>query len=275
MTSSSIPLADARDFAPAARRTLLVRAALAALVIAALVAAVFAVRNPHSQTIVPLPSHADTIVVLDLSASIASDTYSRIGATLSSLARSHGRFGLVVFSGEAYEALPPGTPAEDLAPLARLFIPQPQTSPGFAATYPRNPWTAAFSAGTRISSGLELAHTIATRNGVRRPAVVLVSDLDDDPADLPRLGSIVLAYKRDGIPLRIVGLNPSAQDLALFQHLLGRSSPIVQAGAATSGPQPRNQTPFPWTFLALAVATAVALAAHVLWAARLDWEPVR
>ncbi len=234
MTASSIPLADVGDFAPAARRTLLVRAALAALMTAALVAAVFAVRHPHSQTIVSLPSHADTIVVLDLSASIASDTYSRIGATLSSLARSHGRYGLVVFSGQAYEALPPGTPAEDLVPLVRFFIPQAQTSPGFAATYPRNPWTATFSAGTQISSGLELAHTIATGNGVRRPAVVLVSDLDDDPADVPRLGSM-----------------------------------------ATSGPQPRNRTPFPWTFLALAVAGAVALATHELWAARLEWEPVR
>jgi hypothetical protein len=272
---SAIPLADAGDFAPAARRTLLVRAALGLLVTAALVAAVLAARNPHSQTIVTLPSHADTIVVLDVSASIAADTYSRIANTLSSLARSHGRYGLVVFSGEAYEALPPGTPAEDLTPLVALFVPRKPKGPGFIATYPPNPWTERFSGGTEISSGLELAHTIATRNGVRRPAVVLVSDLDDDPADLARLASIALAYRRDKIPLRVVGLNPSTENTAFFQRLLGPSGQIVQAGTAMPGPQPRNRTPFPWKFVLLAAAAAFALAVHELWAARLEWEPVR
>jgi hypothetical protein len=272
---TAIPLADARDLGPAARWTLLVRVALALLVTAALVAAVLAARNPHSQTIVALPNHADTIVVLDLSASIAADTYSRIANTLSSLAHSHGRYGLVVFSGQAYEALPPGTPAEDLAPLVALFIPQKPSRPGLVATYPTNPWTEKFSGGTEISSGLELAHTIATRNGVRRPAVVLVSDLDDDPTDLVRLASIVLAYRRDGIPLRVVGLNSSAANAAFFQRLVGPSTRIVQAGTAAPGPQPRNRTPFPWTFVLLAAAGAVALAVHELWAARLEWEPGR
>jgi hypothetical protein len=272
---SAIPLADAADFAPAARRTLLVRAALLLLVTGALVAAVLAARNPHSQTIVTLPNHADTIVVLDVSASIAADTYSRIASTLSSLARSHGRYGLIVFSGQAYEALPPGTPAEDLAPLVPLFVPQKPRGPGFIATYPRNPWTDTFSGGTEISTGLELAHSIATRNGARRPAVVLVSDLDDDPADLARLASIVLAYRRDRVPLRVVGLNPSTQNAAFFQRLLGPSGQIVQAGTASPGPQPRNRTPFPWTFVLLAVGAALALSVHELWAARLEWEPAR
>ena len=271
---SSIPLADARDFAPAARRTLFVRAALVALVLAALIAGILAARTPHSQTIVALPNHADTIVVLDLSASIGSDTYSRIGATLSSLARSHDRFGLVVFSGGAYEALPPGAPASDLQPLVRFFVPR-QNGPGFATTYPPNPWSNTFSAGTQISSGLELAHTIATSSGARRPAVVLVSDLDDDPADVPRLASIVLAYRRDRIPLRIVGLNPSTQDGAFFRQLLGPSIPIVQAGAAAPGPQPHNRTPFPWVFVVLVIVAAVVLAAYELWTARLEWEPAQ
>jgi hypothetical protein len=270
---STIPLADARDFAPAAHRTLIVRAALVALVVAAVVAAAVAARHPNSQTIVPLPTRADTIVVLDLSASIGSDTYSRIGATLSSLARSKDRYGLVVFSAQAYEALPPGTPAADLAPLVRFFVPNKQTTPGFAATYPHNPWSDTFSAGTEISTGLELAHSIATRPGARRPAVILVSDLDDDPGDLVHVASIVLAFRRDGIPLRVVGLNPSLRNSAFFRELLGRSSPIVQAGTATPGPQPRNHTPFPWTLVALVIAAAGALAAHELWVARLEWEP--
>lgn len=268
---SSIPLADAPAFAPAARRTLLVRLGLGALAAAAIVAAALVGRHPGSQTIVAIPARADTIVVLDLSASIGSDTFSRIGATLSQLARSKGRYGLVVFSGQAYEALPPGAPAEDLRPLVRYFIPQ-RTAPGFAPTYPHNPWTDNFSAGTRISSGLELAHTIASQAG-RPPAVVLVSDLDDDPSDLPRAASIVLAFRRDHIPLRIVGLNPSSQNTAFFQRLLGPSSSIVQSGAAAPGTQPRNHTPFPAIFVALAIAAAALLALHELWTARLEWEP--
>jgi hypothetical protein len=272
---SAIPLADAVDFAPAARRTRLVRTGLVALVVAALLAAAAVARNPGSRTIVSLPAHADTIVVLDLSASIGSDTYSRIGATLSSLARSRSRYGLVVFSGQAYEALPPGSPAEDLAPLVRFFTPRPQSQPGFAATYPKNPWTDTFSAGTAISSGLQLAHDIATGGSVRRPAVILVSDLDDDPADIPRLTAITLAYRRDRIPLRVVALNPTTQNAAFFQQLLGPSVPIVQAGVAAPGPQPRNSTPYPWLLVALALASAVVLAASELWAPPLEWEPAR
>jgi hypothetical protein len=272
---TAIPLADSGLLEPLARRTLLVRAVLAALVVAAIAAAAVEVRSPRSQTVVALPPHADTIVVLDLSASIGSDTYSRIGATLSALARSKGRYGLVVFSGQAYEALPPGAPAEDLAPLVRYFVPRTAGGAGFAATYPRNPWTDSFSAGTRISAGLELAHRIAVGEGLRRPVVVLVSDLDDDPADLQRTASIVLAYRRDGIPLRIVGLNPSADAAAFFQRIAGPATPIVQAGAETPGPRPKNRTPFPAVFFALAISAAALLAVHELWAARLEWEPAR
>ena len=216
---SAIPLADAPAFAPAARRTLIVRVVLAATLIAAVVAAVLVSRNPHTQTIVALPSDSTAIVVLDLSASISADTYSRIGATLSSLARSHGRYGLVVFSDQAYEALPPGTAAANLEPLVRYFRLPKQTTPGFAPTYPTNPWTDKFSAGTKISAGLELAHTIAVDNGVRRPVVILISDLDDDPDDVARLATIMLAYKRDHIPLRIVGLNPSPEDRGVLPAL--------------------------------------------------------
>jgi hypothetical protein len=272
---NSIPLADAALFAPEARRTLLVRAVLVALLAASILAAALGGRDPRSQTIVTLPSHADTIVVLDVSASIASDTYSRIGATLSSLAASRGRYGLVVFSDQAYEALPPGSPAADLAPLVRYFVLPKQTKPGLAPTYPPNPWTSAFTAGTQISSGLELAHALATRNGVDRPAVLLVSDLNDDPGDLARLASIVLAYQRDAIPLRVVGLNPSTQDATLFKRLLGSGNPIAQAGVLANDRPTRNRTPFPWSLVAFVLTAGMALAAHELWMPRLTWEPAR
>ena len=267
---TSIPLADARALHPAATRTLLVRIALAAALAGLIVAAVIVSRHPHTQTIVALPAHSSAIVVLDVSASISADTYSRIGGTLSSLTRSGGRYGLVVFSDSAYEALPPGTSAADLAPLVRYFT-LPPARGGFAPTFPANPWQDVFSAGTKISAGLDLAHQIAFEDRLSKPIAILVSDLDDDPADLPRLVTIMLALKRDNIPLRIVGLNPSDQDVALFKRLTG-GAPVVRAGTLQPGPQPRNHTPFPWTLFTLALVAAVGLAAHELWGPRLEWR---
>jgi hypothetical protein len=268
---TSIPLADARALRPAATRTLLVRVALAAALAGLVVAAVLVARHPHTETIVALPPHSSAIVVLDVSASISADTYSRIGATLSSLTRSAGRYGLVVFSDQAYEALPPGTGAADLAPLVRYFTLPPAGAPGVAQTFPTNPWERTFSGGTKISAGLDLAHQIAFEDRLSKPIAILVSDLDDDPDDLPRLVTIMLALKRDHIPLRIVGLNPSNQDVALFRRLSG-GAPVVRAGTLQPSPQPRNHTPFPWTLVTLALVVAVGIAANELWAPRLAWR---
>lgn len=268
---TSIPLADAPALRPAALRTLVVRIALAAALGGLVAAAAIVSRHSHTETIVALPAHSSAIVVLDVSASISADTYSRIGGTLSSLARSGGRYGLVVFSDQAYEALPPGTPAQDLAPLVRYFTLPPAKGPGFAQTFPANPWQSVFTAGTKVSAGLELAHQIAFEDRLSKPIVILVSDLDDDPEDLPRLVTIVLALKRDHVPLRIVGLNPSNQDVALFKRLTG-GAPVVRAGTLQPGPEPRNRTPFPWTLVALAAVAAAGLAAHELWGPRLEWR---
>lgn len=268
---TSIPLADSQALHPAATRTLLVRIALAATLAGLVIAAALVSRNPHTETIVTLPAHSSAIVVLDVSASISADTYSRIGATLSSLARSDGRYGLVVFSDQAYEALPPGTGAKDLAPIARYFTQPPPRGPGVAQTFPPNPWERNFSAGTKISAGLELAHQIAFQDRLSKPIAILVSDLDDDPEDLPRLVTIMLALKRDHIPLRIVGLNPADKDVALFKRLTG-GAPVVRAGALQPGAQPRNHTPFPWTLVTLTLLVAVVLAAHELWGPRLEWR---
>ncbi|MDX6410720.1 MAG: hypothetical protein QOE91_236 [Gaiellaceae bacterium] len=269
---SAIPLADAPSFAPAARRTLIVRVVLGALLGAVVLAAVLDARSPHTQTIVALPSNSTAIVVLDLSASISFDTYSRIGSTLSSLARSQGRYALVVFSDQAYEALPPGTAAANLGPLVRYFQLPKQPTPGFAPTYPKNPWTDNFSGGTKISAGLALAHSIAFENGVRRPVVILISDLDDDPDDRPRLRRILIAYKRDGIPLELVSLNATPSAIAFVREYVPKA-PIARADTLAPGPLPRNHTPIPWTLVGLGVLAAVGLAANELWGPRLVWEP--
>jgi hypothetical protein len=268
---SSIPLADAPIFAPAAQRTLIVRVVLAAVLTAVVVAAVLVARDPNAQTIVALPKDSTAIIVLDLSASISSDTYSRIGGELSILASSRGRFGLIVFSDQAYEALPPGTAAANLAPLVRYFRLPKQTEPGFAPEYPKNPWADHFSAGTKIASGLLLAQTIATDSSVHRPVVILISDLDVDPDDRTRLRRILIAYKRDGIPLSIVSLNATPASLAIFKEYAPQAT-VVQADTLAPGPLPKNRTPIPWTLIALGALAAVGLAANELWGPRLEWK---
>jgi hypothetical protein len=185
---SAIPLADAPALRAPARLTLVVRTLLAAVAVAVAIVFVVLSRDPQTRTIAGLPHDASTIVVLDVSASISTDTYSRIGSTLGVLSRTRTRVGLVVYSDGAYEALPPGTPAATLRPLVRYFTLPARAQSGFAPTFPPNPWTNTFTGGTRISTGLELAHTIATAQRAR-PAVVLVSDLDDDPADIARLSA--------------------------------------------------------------------------------------
>src|SRR4051794_41345768 len=104
---TSIPLADAPALRPAARRTLAIRIALAAALGALILAAVLVSRHPHTQTIVTLPSDSSAIVVLDVSASISSDTYSRIGGALPSPARSGRRHCPVGFFPPAHAAPPP------------------------------------------------------------------------------------------------------------------------------------------------------------------------
>lgn len=268
---SAIPLADAPALRASARTTFAVRVLLAAAALGAALAFLLVSRHPHTRTIVSLPSSANTILVLDVSASISSDTFSRIGGTLEAISHSRGRIGLVVFSDTAYEALPPDVPASDLAPLVRYFTLPPQGKPGFATAFPENPWTSTFTAGTKISAGLELAHTLALAQR-RRPAVVLISDLDDDPNDLASLAAVTAAYQRDGVPLRIVGLNPSPNDVTLFQHLLGASVSIAQAPTLDQVP-PREVTLFPWTLVGLAVAVALALGLREAWSPRLEWGP--
>jgi hypothetical protein len=268
--SSGIPLADARAFR---RQGILTRVVLAALTAAAVAAAVIVLlvsRSPNSQTLVPLPTNANAVVVLDLSASISSDSFSRIGATLRALSQSGDHVGLVIFSDEAYEALPPGTPAADLAPLIRYFELPKQSAPGFMSSFPANPWELTFTGGTKISSGMEVGLDIALAQRPRA-TLILVSDLDDDPGDLPTLAAAAAVARHNRVPIRIVGLNPSPADITYFRTIFGHSAPIVQAPTFGEA-APSQHTPFPWVLVVLVLVAAVAVAAREGWAPVLDWR---
>jgi len=259
-----LPLSDARALGRAARRTAVQRALLAVAVLVAALAALLAARDPEVRSQEFLPTTANGIVVLDLSASISGDTHQRIRSTLLRLAAGDARYGLIVFSDTAYEALPPGTSASELRRVARYYdTPQGQLSQ-------RTPWSVAFSGGTRISTGLELARSIIERDRLERPALLLVSDLDDDNADVGRMRRTLEELEAAGTVVRVVALNPAPEDERLFARLLGEPDAVARATVDAPTAASREAA-FPWTLIALGLLLALALAAHELWRARLRW----
>ena len=270
MTADAIPLADIDRLTDAARRTRRLRGVSGAACVVAVGLALVVALRMHPTTTAFLPTGTNGIVVLDVSASISDETYRRIAATLEQLARSHGRYGLVLFSDTAYQALPPGTPATELRAFERFFVVPRQTTPGSAPLPPKNPWASQFSAGTRISTGLRLALDVVRAHRLDRPAVVLVSDLDDDAADIEALTSTALAYRKLGIPLRVVGLAPSAEDEQLVKRLLAEPSDLRPA-PATGERRSRLEGPSPTLLVVLALAGAASLALLLVLTQRLRW----
>jgi hypothetical protein len=268
--STRIPLAGARELIGAWRRTRLVRLALAVVLVALVLATALAATRSTSRPVRFLPRASNGIVVLDLSASISSDTFNRIGETLRELAATNGRYGLVVFSDVAYEALPPGTPSAELRPYARYFNVPEQSAAGLAPSFPVNPWTSSFSAGTRISAGLGLAFQLIRTQHIKHPGVILISDLDDDPGDVTNVSNAIIAYRHVGYDLRIVALDPSPDDRARYQQLLANAAKITNAhlpGDRTTA----TGDGFPVALAVLAAVIACLLAANELYGARLTW----
>jgi len=253
---TTIPFGELGAIASATRRTLALRVLLGVAAVAA-AAAVVALSRGGDATPALLPVDSDGLVVLDLSASISTDTYARIGATLDRLAGSGGRYGLIVFSDTAYLALPPGTPASELRPFARKFDLPGRTSG--AIVVPTNPWSRSFSAGTKISTGLQLALDTIQQQRLGRPAVLLVSDLDDDVGDRERLTSTALSFRRLGIPVRVVAVNAAAKDAQYMARLLRRPAELSPASPPGEQRGLGRRVRLPLLFAALAAALALAI----------------
>ncbi len=247
---SSIPLADLDALAGRARRTLVVRIALAAALAGALLAA-FLSSGQTKKGGVLLPAGRSPVVALDLSWSVSYDNSLLIERTMHDFAESGRRVGLVLFSDIPYEALPPGTRASALAPYVRFF--SGRGSP--------NPWTQTFSAGTRISGALDLAHQLLERDRITHGTVVLISDLADAPNDRAELARSLVAYTRDSIPIQIVAVDPTKEDEQLFRGALDSGGGSV----TTLRPTPRRDTlPRSGPSFPLAVVIAVGLIALLL-----------
>ena len=161
-------------------RTGIVRALLAGGALALVLAAAASARDPQTTERALIPQDTVGVVVLDLSLSITDDDYAGIRRTLRRLVAEEASIGLVVFSDVPYELLPPGTPAEELRPFLRLLV-APRIGPV------QNPWTQSFRAGTRISVALDLAKSALERDEVAAGSILLVSDLETAPDDVPSL----------------------------------------------------------------------------------------
>jgi hypothetical protein len=267
---SAIPYTGAQTLARYAARTTVARVVLGIALVALVVLTALAARHPQLDKKPLLPANSGGIIVLDVSASIASDTYARIGQELQKLVDAGGRYGLVVFSSGAYQALPPGTPASALRPLIRFFTLPGQVTPGEQPTYPRNPWSQSFTSGTQIARGLDLARQIETANNVKNKSVVLISDLADDPTDLSRLNDVLAAYKHDRIKLLIVPLNAADVDLARFSAVAAKTLATPSPGSHPPVAAPARAS-FPTTLVVLTVVVALLLGLNELRSARLRW----
>jgi hypothetical protein len=269
----AIPTADPHRFDRAVRRTRIVRLALAAALVAATLGAFLVAPSRAGRRF--LPPDAVGIVVLDVSSSVKPKTYDRIEQTLATIAASHTRLGLVLFSDTAYEALPPGTPSEELVPLLRFFAP---AAPGAVAgpdEGARSPWEQWFSAGTRISSGLYLAAHMLRQEQVKRGAVILVSDLADDPTDILRVTDAVRYLDQQRMPLEIVALDPTPANADFWRTLLGDEAIFREAHLPTQA-QAQGKIELDGTFskglLALSGIVLVLLTVNEWWAEPLRWR---
>ena len=267
-----IPLADAQALARQLRRTRALRLALGALVLvgAVLVFALATWRREEPARLLPAGASAG-VVVLDVSASISSDTYAQIERTLREAATSGERYGLVLFSDTAYEAFPPGTRAAALHGFRRFFRTHGRRNRRDSLT----PWSAASRGGTRIPSGLRLARTILDRDRIEDGAVVLVSDLGEDASDIAPLSKTLIDYARSRTPLRVVGLSPAAGDKRFFEELLRSRGAVVdppRRGAAAEDGRPRlARAGFPSELVAAGVLLLGLLALNELCCGRLTW----
>jgi len=252
---TGIDTCDVGAFPRPARRARVLRFAFAGATLALVVAAAATARGLDSREEGLLPSGTTGVVVVDLSLSIADEDYHAVRRALRGLIAEDASIGLVVFSDVAYELLPPGTPASQLQPMLRLLVP-PRLGP------PVNPWTQTFRAGTRISTALELARGMLERERVEAGSILLVSDLETAPDDVPAVARTVDALRRGSIELRVFALSPSNDARVLFEGFIDKgafAAPEGEGEEATSETSVENR--FPRWLMLLGALFFLALAA--------------
>ncbi|MGZ8593682.1 MAG: vWA domain-containing protein, partial [Actinomycetota bacterium] len=249
--SRRLPAIDSHDtgwFAAIGRRTLALRILFAGGAVALLAGAVLAARDLDPRDRGLLPTGTTGVVVLDFSLSILDDQSGVVRRTLQSLVDSDARVGVVVFSDVPYELLPPGTPAKELRPIIRLITP---TGSGEVVS----PWSNTFRAGTRISTALQLAQDMLEGDHVEDGSILLVSDLETSPDDVPDTARVLRSIERSGTPVRLLALGPSSDARTLFGGILGPEafSPLADGPVIAPEAPEAKRRPLPAALLILGV----------------------
>jgi hypothetical protein len=296
----AIPLADLRGLIDPARRTAAVRSLLAAGLVVAVVVAAFLAQRPASSEITLARGGRSGVVVLDMSASIGSPRQ-RMIEPFEYLADTGQEFGLVLFSGTAYEAAPPGTSGAELRGILNALAPfrdvcvaperaqcpahtrrVDQDSPeGERIEQARRatPWTESFRGGTTISAGLVLARQALERHRMKERGVLLISDLDNSGLDLPALTRELLTYRREKIPIHIVALSPFEEDRFFFERTVGADAFVDRAdlapGRLVDERQRAERAGVPEGLAALALVLLMLLALNEHFCGRLTWRADR
>ena len=249
----------------ASLRTRLIRVTLVAVALVLLGAAASSARGLDTRERGLLPSRSTGVVVLDLSLSIADEDYAQVRHVLRRLIAADAPIGLVVFSDVPYELLPPGTPASELTPMLRVLVVR-ELGP------PITPWVGTFRSGTRVSSALELARAMLERDDVENGSILLVSDLETAPDDVPLLVRTLSGIRRAEIPMRVYPLAPSSESRALFAGLLEKdafAAPLVDADRNPVESEAASSD-LPTTLLVLGGLLFAALALHERFGGRLS-----
>lgn len=251
----AIGVHDATAFRTASARAGILRLVTAGAAVGLVVAALAQARDLDARPPGLVPSGTTAVAVVDLSLSIEDAQYRLVDGAFRRLIEENASIGLVVFSDLAYELLPPGTPASELRPILRLLVPP-------RAGEPVNPWTGAFRSGTRVSTALQLARSMLERNRIDSGSILLVSDLETAPDDVPALTRTVASLRRGRTELRVVGLSPSSDAQLIFRGLFQDEvfDPTPDRGEA-AGRRSGTAAPFPTTLVVLAALALLALAA--------------
>ena len=220
----------------------------------------------------------ETVLVIDLSGSITTQGDLTIARTLDGFHDypPDRRAAVVYFSSSAALASPLSSPGADLTGLARFFAPSTSRT--------RGPWAASFDGGTVISRAMALARRVLKRADARHGRVVLLSDLQDNPKDLPRLNDQLELLQRAGARFELLPLPPtrgnpisvaqlSAPYRAVFGDHIIVPKPFLVAG--TDGHPVRQTAILHARYPALALLLALILGASALAVSffpRLAWR---
>ncbi len=106
---------------------------------------------------------------------------------------------------------------------------------------------------------------------VKDGSILLVSDLETSPDDVPETARVLRSIKRAGTPVRLLALGPSSDARALFGGILGQGAftPLADGPVRQPEPPDARRRPLPRALLLLGALFLVALAGHERYAGRL------